>query len=296
MRGLRNTIQVGDTVHLQYRGVVDGYGYIDVDDDFYVMDIAKSRNVSGDRSARLTISTVAARRTTDTDIVLDVVRDVEALKVHIAPTQSYSPIGPVKNRMDASNDAEIEVRIEEEVQLINYAKLRFKTAPLRSSLSSNTTSSSGGHRHKMFIYFSTGPSGQPPDDYFELYKCYRDAAGTLELALLLGTNYPYSEDLYTYEEVGGHTHDMEYGLYEDSQYPTNISVAINGLDRTEELGGPWDLAGEGADVSVDITYWLVNAIGGLQQNHTITFSCESGQGEIEVEVGMLATIQPILLS
>jgi hypothetical protein len=39
----------------------------------------------------------------------------------------------------------------------------------------------------------------------------------------------------------------------------------------------------------------VEAAGGLRQNHTIVFGCASGQGEIEVEIDMLLSIQAIAM-
>lgn len=317
VRGLRTDIQVGDTVRLQYRGVVEGYSYIDVDDDFYVMDIMRSRSVNGDRFATLTISTLAERRTSDTDIVLDVVRDINALKVHVPLTLAYAPVGPYAKRMDSSNEAEFTVRIGEEVNRLNYAILRFKTSPLRASATAAasgggaTSSANGAHRH--IVAFNCANQGAiwsggawQFDNTFYLgkYTIIVEEDGTdLDIVEIPSWQADAGKEWYTYDEandhthtVTAHTHDLTYGLYEDDQYPTELSLSINGIDRTTELGGTWDDAGEGIEVEIDITDFLVNAVGGLQQNHSIIFSCDSGQGEIEAEVDMLVTIQAIAVS
>lgn len=307
---LRKDIQVGDTVRLQYRGVVEGYSYIDIDDDFYVLDVAISRDVSGNRTNKLTIATAAERRTTDADIVVDVVRDITALKMHVPITLAYAPIGPYTRRMDSTHDANFTVRIKEEIVYCNRALLRFKTSPLRSSA---TAASSGGgataadggdHRHAMFYYlgFPGSPEPNPATGWATYY--YKDSLGNDEGYPMpyLVTAPPGGRDIYTFGASGDHTHivpahahDLTYGIYEDSTHPQTISLEINGIDRTVELGGQWALTNVSADVEIDITDFLVNAVGGLQQNHSIVFSCASGQGEIEAEIDLLVSIQAIAI-
>lgn len=318
LRGLRKNLQVGDTVRLAYRGVVEGYSYVNIDDDFYVMDIQRSRVATGERTVNLTISTLAERRTQDTDIVLEVIKDITALKVHVPLTLAYSPIGPYTKRMDNSNPAEFTARIQDEVAYLNHAILRFKTAPLRSSTQGaasgggstsgagggQTSSGGGAHRHKMYSFISSG-GGAPYAWGTYNYQGSDTSAYGVQIAYNA-----YAPDHYTYETVSNHTHtvsdhthttpahthDLTYGLYEDTQYPTEISLSINGLDRTVELGGTWDDEGDGADVELDITDYLVNAVGGLRQNHSVEFSCASGRGDIEAEIDMLVTIQAIAVT
>lgn len=150
VRGLRQDIAVGDTVRLVYRGMVEGYAYIDVDEDFYVTDITRTRHADGDRQATLTIASTAQRLKDITSVMVDVLNSVAALKVHVPITLAYSCTGPYLRRMDSAEDAEFTVRIGDEVTALNYAKLRFRTSPLRSSVStvpsggSSTTVSGGG--------------------------------------------------------------------------------------------------------------------------------------------------------
>lgn len=156
VRGLRQEIAVGDTVRLVYRGIVEGYAYIDVDEDFYVTDIARTRHSDGERYATLTIASTAQRLKDVTGVMVDVLNSVAALKVHVPITLAYSCTGPYIRRMSSAKTAEFTVRIGDEVTDLNYAKLRFRTFPLRSSV---TTVPSGGGSTTVSGGGSTTPSG-----------------------------------------------------------------------------------------------------------------------------------------
>ena len=326
VRALRQTVKVGDTVRLRYRGVVDGYSYIDVDADFYVMDITRSRSVGGNRTATLTIATIAARRTADTDVMLNVINDLNALKVHVPISLSKDRVGPYSLRMDSTHTADFTASFGNEVLALNYAKLRFKTSPLKSSVttvstasstaatttsggSQTPTSASGDALHYHYVptqHWTPGGS-----DYPVYIRAGDAAAGDYFVANMdgftgAGGNVKTGSDSTTHTHtvtVAAHTHDvtvpahnhtLSYGIYQDTAYPTSISVAVDGTDRTIVLGGPWAPAGGAlASTEVDISNYLAIS---LQTNHTISFSCASGQGEMEAEVRMLETIQAIAVS
>jgi hypothetical protein len=142
VRGLRQAILPGDKIRLTYQGTVEDYSYIDVDEDFFVMDITRKRDSNGQRSARLTIASVADRRTSDDDMMVEVVSDLKALKVHVPSTLTYSPVGPYTRRIDSSQPAEFTIRIGDEVTVLNHAKVRFRTGHLKSSLKQLASASS----------------------------------------------------------------------------------------------------------------------------------------------------------
>jgi len=93
--------------------------------------------------------------------------------------------------------------------------------------------------------------------------------------------------------IPAHTHDLDYGINDDSAYPDTVRLAVNGVDVTAALGGPWGVGGGEINEVVDITTYLVNAAGGLRQRHTVTISCDDGQGEVEVTVELRLTVQSI---
>lgn len=62
-----------------------------------------------------------------------------------------------------------------------------------------------------------------------------------------------------------------YSVQEHDYYPHNLSIKINGVDVTSALGGPWGSYTSSLDVQLDITDYIVNASGGLYQDHDIEF-------------------------
>lgn len=324
VRALRSPVRVGDTVRLAYRGVVDNYGYLDVDEDFYVMDLARNRVATGERTTTLTIATTAERRTADSDVLVEVVRDVRALKVDVPVSMAYGKVGPYVKRMSSAVDAPFTIRIGDEVTFLHYAMLRFATAPLRSSVTSvasgggtvetsesagSGTISSGGSEHYHSI---AGAPGSTPsstktewrpvrvDSYGTTYNVKFEVDNNMPGTALFSANdspahtHQVTVPDHTHDvNLPDHTHDAVYGLFEDTVRPSTISIAIDGIDRTAALGGPWAAGGGAVTVEVDIADYLTGAAGGLRQDHSVEFSCTGGRGELEFEVDMLVSVQPI---
>lgn len=417
VRALRQTLRVGDLVRLQYRGVVDNYSYVDVDDMFYVMDVTRRRDLAGTRTAQLVVSTLAERRTADQDIILEIVNDVRALKVNVPITLAYSPVGPYTQRIDATHATEFTVRIGNEVTFLNYAIMRFKTSPLKSSVttvstaassvdssgsssasssgassasssgassatttssggSSSPTSSSGGgetvasaaggsstptsssggsasvssaaggnHAHEIpvsgsgglggnslwltsggvIFWSAAGTPGQPQTNA-AVDHTHDVTIGNHTHTVTIGNHthnvstnnhshtvtisahthdMPHTHNIahthnidHTHDvTIPAHNHTLTYGLFQDTTYPQTITVTINGVDETAALGGPWALTNAAVEVELDITTYLVNASGGLRQNHRVEFGCAAlSQGEIEFECDMLLSIQAIAVA
>lgn len=90
VRGLRQNVDVGDTVRLRYRGVTNSIVWLNVDTDVYVMDMTRTRTAKGERVAKMTITSVNERRTSDQDVMVDVVRDLNVLKLHFQPQVWWS--------------------------------------------------------------------------------------------------------------------------------------------------------------------------------------------------------------
>lgn len=293
LAGLNTRLQVGQLIHLDYKGVADGNEYLNVDEDFYIMDIRTGRNINGQRQVGLTISSISSRRTQDTDVLISVVNDIKSLKVHLPLTLAYAAVGPYTKRIKSGINAEFTVRIQDEVTQLNRALLRFKTFPLTSSVTG--AAAGGDHRHKMFDW--NVAQSTPPTGYYQEFFCKDDAAGTnnnnVWLAIADATK---TDDLWTFDTSGTHTHTPTYDVFSDTTYPQVISVTIDGVDQTVALGGTWAPANSQVEIEVDITDILVNAAGGLRQNHSVVFSCTTGKGKIEFEVDMLVTIQAVLVT
>jgi hypothetical protein len=62
-------------------------------------------------------------------------------------------------------------------------------------------------------------------------------------------------------------------ILKGTNYPEGITLLINGIDVTTDLGGPWGTVSAAVDVELDITNYIVDAIGGLYQDHSFEFRC-----------------------
>lgn len=98
--------------------------------------------------------------------------------------------------------------------------------------------------------------------------------------------------LYTHTEVGAiltapSAIPYSFAVLNSPNYPSDITLAIDGIDRTVSLGGAWNpSAGNSAvDTTVDITTYIVNAVGGLYQTHTLVFAAGFKTGEGRVSTG-----------
>lgn len=323
----------GQTLRVVYRGwtqlvdhtgaVTGNYHYLDIDEDLCILETQTEIDASGLRTVGLIVSTVDAWPTSEAELIADEMASGRLMEAHPQLTIAYSPVGPYTRRMDSTHHAEFVARIGSEVTTLNYAKLRFKSGPLVSSVKSMASAGGGGS-----TVTSSGGGGATPTSsasdpaHFHKIHVQNGAGGD---SLSIDTSYPSSAALYTSGSTsdvatnssgGGdlshthsvsvpdhthdvtvpdHTHDLTtaYGIYQDTAHPTSISIYINGVDRTSALGGPWATGGAAVEAELEITPYLAEDAGGLRQNHSIEFRCTSGQGEIEAEIDMLVSIQAI---
>jgi hypothetical protein len=66
---------------------------------------------------------------------------------------------------------------------------------------------------------------------------------------------------------------------------------VDGVTVATGLG----LGGVAISEEINITGFLIDAPGGLRQEHQIEFTCAAGQGEIEVQIELYSHITPIKL-
>lgn len=137
IQALREEIKVGDKVRLAYRGTTDEGTYLDVNEDFYLLSITRKRNYRGNRSASVDISSVDDRRTSDQDMIVDLVQSVKALKMEIQPypfryeVQARDNVGGFgQGTFLNQKRAKCRVLIDKTMTDITKVVLRFRTAPL----------------------------------------------------------------------------------------------------------------------------------------------------------------------
>ena len=68
-------------------------------------------------------------------------------------------------------------------------------------------------------------------------------------------------------------YDLMFQPVNSGYYPEDITISINGVDRTSALGGPWGTYNTAIDEELDITEYIVGASGGIYQDHEIEFNC-----------------------
>lgn len=144
--GLHQNMDVGDTLRLRFNGSTNGVNWLTVDEDFYLMDLTRKRSAKGERTARMTISSVNTRRTSDTDVIVDVVRDIKSLKLHLQPQVWWSE-NTYREVLDAfvgsylpnsDRNAYFKLEFDASVTAIHSVRIRFKTFPLTSSSTTET--------------------------------------------------------------------------------------------------------------------------------------------------------------
>lgn len=138
-RNLSPLLKIGDKVHIQYRQVHDGQVYMDVDEKLYVMEIQRTRSASGDRRATLIVAPISEVSLEPTDVIVETVKDMRALKLNVRPnatTSSFdswdtisanpSDTAPPSNPRKA---AKFSVFINRFFTTLLAAELRFVTEP-----------------------------------------------------------------------------------------------------------------------------------------------------------------------
>lgn len=235
VRKMRVSVQPGDLIHVQYKGMVPtisgGFTYIDVDEDLWVMGVTHNASDAG-FTHTLQVSTIDRHVMDETDLLVEVLDRTEVKNVAI---QTF-PFG----FQDSS---------ERVIQ--------------GSTLSSDPQ------------YKTADFSLQIPDIFTEVISV------TLRVI---------TRPLFTTTDVGAvlatpTALQYWYAVYPSTNYPSDITITINGVDRTVALNGgnlnpsAGNLA---VDATFDITDYIINAAGGLYQDHTIVFAAGNKNGEGKV--------------
>lgn len=282
VRGNTRNLKPGDKIAIHGSfPIVDDMGYVAgeryLDTEVWIMEVAETISTSG-RSTSLTIASVDRVAASGAEIV---VGRLEQIRLNNVSVESYpAPMAGFvyKSEIDPTHDFTIPIDITNRVQNLLFCTLRFTTGPFVSTASaaasgggSAVTSAGGGASTETstLLGLSSGfaiPIG--PDHRHDIAAHGHDV------------NLPSHTHSVT---IPSHTHALDYELATDSQTPDEVSIEINGVDRTDELGGPWAVGGGGVDVTLEIGD-ILNLESDIQQRHTITFSCADGQGLVEVTV------------
>lgn len=284
-------IRPGDKVTVRYVENRNDVNYLSVHGQFYVLEINRQFDTDGTEQARLVISTINNRRSSDVDLVAQVVDNLNSIQLHTPIQTAYSETNYfLRLRGDANPANRINgtavLRLKNEVTFLLRSIMRLETQPLKSSAAGK------GHRHKVFHY--VGDAEPPVSADWQEYFAVEDAAGSgVVNAYIPITSLPRNKHLYTFEADG--VDNITYGVFENTGvYVGGIGIIINGNDVTSDLGGPFGTDDAATIQELDITPYIEAA--GVQGEHIINFYATSGLGELNVTIDNLLAVQPLFLS
>lgn len=239
--GLRKDVLPGDKIRLVYRGKTDDNIYIDVDAFFWVLDISQSRDTSGNYSATMSLLNVDKRQLNDIDLIAGAVQAIRSQKLVIKPTAFR--LSDTYTDSIQNGDGDYQDKNAEFTLTIDDTV----TDITRVVLKWKTT--------QLFTYSAWPDHG---------------SGG------VTGVN-----------NSGGdpHTHTLItgiQGIYQvvtSPNYPTDVSMEINGVNVDNHVDVDYILGGTGEwnptgtnvalDVEMDITDFILNAAGGIYQTFDI---------------------------
>ncbi|MBK8023523.1 MAG: hypothetical protein IPK19_19340 [Chloroflexi bacterium] len=286
----RVTVRPGDKIRLVYNGVVMRDGavvhYLDVDDEFWVMECTERVGVEGE-ALDLIVASVDRHAQDSARIVIGALEELTIEGVSVKPyfnLRSY-----VFDRViDPVTPAVIPVRITNATHRITRILLKLKTRSFVSTTLPEVTDNQ--HRHTI-IQSATGDASElylrKVSFYDEVTNELHDGALWIDIesdAFLLQTAQETADDEIT----------LAYGLHEDTETPDTVRIAINATDYTGALSGPWAVGGGAEVIELDITAQILTEAGSnIQQEFLVTLTCDDGQGEIEATVEIYEIIHSI---
>ena len=297
VKNAQTALQAGDKVRVDYKARVtasDGQAldYLNVTGDFWVMDVRES--VGLDESAvNLVVSNIDRPVYDEAEVIIGALERIElrGLKPEISSgARSYV----YDRELAPSFPAVVPVEFTDATLELQRIRLRIRTSPFRTT--SQGGAAGGNHSHRVFVYSTNTPSG------FFSNKLYvgrnSPAGGFIEHSIASN----HTSDIWTYDASGDHTHPPIYGIADDTQTPQNVTVWVNGINRTPALFGSATIATSSGNSPINLiadvgqlTNFIINAVGGLRQAHTIEVRCANQRGRVEVTVEVFEVTQSIKL-
>lgn len=320
-------VKLGDKIRLAYRGVVtqngSPYAWVDLNALYWVMEREDIYAENGDHSTRLLLSNLGRRALDDTEIVVGALQDIQVQQTFVQPylgRESYV----FYEEIDSTHPVTCPIDIDNGVLYLNSCRLRLQTRTLRATTlaassgggqttsagGGQTSSSSGGatptssansigHNHSISV---AGDGQLGTSVWINFGSLHKLSPADLFLTSMATDFHTHTVTVPAHTHtvsnhshtVGNHTHGITYGIFDDTAYPVNIRIAIDGTDYTAALGGPWAAGGGSINVVLDITAQLIAT--SVRSLHSVVFTCGSGQGRIVATVKTLLTTQAIAVT
>lgn len=254
--GLTAELRVGDKINVRYKGEnTDGSFYVDIDDDFWVMEKSTTRSAGGNYVTTMKLVNIDREEMNDVDIMAKAVKSIKSKRLWIDPTafrQSYTYYDTIQaGGTYTEKPARFLLRVDDTVTDVTRVLLRWRTFPLSSNMRINVP----GSPDNITGSVGSGSAG---------------SAGHTHLLFNLSA-----------EQI--------FLVVEDDDYPTDVSISYNGVDISNHVDVSYDLGGSGVwnsggspnsalDIIMDITDVFLADAGGIYQDHEIELTCLTRSG------------------
>lgn len=287
LKKCQKTILPGDKVRIHYHGDIEAeqrdgsirYTYEEIDGEFWVIEVSESFGQDG-LTVDLTVSNIDRYRQDVEQVIIGGLEQITIQGMVVQPSFNARDRGPYSEDIDPTHPFNVVLPIRDTTFELDRCILRVDTKPFRSNAKTVTA-----HTH-MIIRSSDGTS--PGALALRTFSILEQTTGTIyhfQAQADVGATAKF------FDAQPSGTNTLDYGVYDDTLYPTGISILVDGVAVVTGL----DPSGVGVAAEFNIRDVLVNAGGGLRQNHTLTISCTGGQGKVLIQLEIYEKITPFKL-
>jgi hypothetical protein len=278
LRNVRQTINVGDKIHIKYQGLVDKNGipylFRDIDDDYWVMKASERVSDNG-IVLSLEVTNIDRYQADAAGIVVGMMDAIQVQKVSVQPYPANYPWGPFQQPIDTVTDVEFRFPVFENVLRLNSAKAYI----IRDywTAVAGTAQAGGDHRHRVAQLVGAVPFNGAA----LLNATYTFVnAGAVPFNSIIATS--TAQDYWTEGASGTHTHDTEFSeVQKDNVLPEQLTITVNGEVVEADAFPDGNTATEW---EIDITDAILGKVGGFRGWHDMTIACGEGRGDLSVVI------------
>ena len=292
LKHVKTKIKPGDKLHIIYKGVIEVWDLIDghsflppqnINDEFWVMDVTESYGPDG-LTTVCTISDIDQVRRDAMEIVVGAVEEVRINNLVIDASTSHNAY-VYQFEIDPSNAVLLPFYITDRTLRIRQVLLRVTTRPFRATAQNTDTEEL--HRHLVMRSEDATSPGTLASRKFSIFE---SSTGTV-YHFYADADVGASPRTFDTGAATPHSHSLEYGISDDTVYPEDLQISVQGTDRTTDLGGPWGTTGSPVDEVLDITQWVAPSDVVTPGDILVNFTCDGGQGLVQVIVEVYEDIQ-----
>jgi hypothetical protein len=287
LKKCQKTVRPGDKVRVQYSGdieIEDGSGrirlaYEDIEGEFWVIEVRESFGEEGG-SVEIKVSNIDRYMHDIEQVIIGGLEQITVQGMVIQPSINQSNMGPFRDAIDPTHSVSVPLTITDSTFELDRCLLTVKSRPFRANAKAATQ-----HDH---LTMRVNDGTTPGTLALRTFTVIEQTTGNL-FHFQAQTDTGAGATFISCQPNG--TNTLDYGIYDDTQYPDQVSIKVDGALVAANLG----TALSSFVVQLNIRDQLVNAAGGLRQQHTILIECSGGQGEIEVQIELYNKITPFKL-